>query len=67
MTYLNVFVCASHQVKVQSGNEKILHSACELFLGKSERDIKNVARETLEGHQRAILGQMTVEVSYWLI
>ncbi|KAK3774373.1 hypothetical protein RRG08_049029 [Elysia crispata] len=39
-------------------------SACELFLGKTEAEIKKVARETLEGHQRAILGQMTVEEIY---
>ncbi|GFR60796.1 flotillin-1 [Elysia marginata] len=57
-----VHICTSIMVKVQGGNEKILQSACELFLGKSEADIKKVARETLEGHQRAILGQMTVEI-----
>ena len=41
----------------------MLASACELFLGKSESQIRNVAQETLEGHQRAIMGNMTVEVS----
>ena len=41
----------------------MLASACELFLGKSEAQIRNVAQETLEGHQRAIMGNMTVEVS----
>lgn len=59
-----VSVTGVAQVKIQGGNKKILQSACELFLGKSEDDIKKVARETLEGHQRAILGQMTVEEIY---
>lgn len=51
------------QVKVQGQNQDMLAAACELFLGKSERDICNIAKETLEGHQRAIMGVMTVEVS----
>ena len=50
------------QVKIQGGNDKLLQSACELFLGKTEKDIRRVALETLEGHQRAIMGCMTVEV-----
>lgn len=52
------------QVKIQGSNEDMLQSACELFLGKSEREIKKVAQETLEGHQRAIMGNMTVEEIY---
>ena len=41
----------------------MLAAACELFLGKSENEIRKVAQETLEGHQRAIMGNMTVEVT----
>ncbi|RUS87541.1 hypothetical protein EGW08_004717, partial [Elysia chlorotica] len=52
------------QVKVQGSNDKLLKAACELFLGKSEREIQKVAQETLEGHQRAIMGCMTVEEIY---
>ncbi|XP_059166429.1 flotillin-1-like isoform X1 [Physella acuta] len=52
------------QVKVQGNNDKLLQAACELFLGKSEKDIRKVAQETLEGHQRAIMGNMTVEEIY---
>ncbi|XP_046367466.1 flotillin-1-like isoform X1 [Haliotis rufescens] len=52
------------QVKIQGGNNAMLQSACELFLGKSETEIRNVAQETLEGHQRAIMGNMTVEEIY---
>ena len=41
----------------------MLLAACEQFLGKTEEEIQQVALETLEGHQRAIMGSMTVEVS----
>jgi flotillin len=51
------------QVKIQGQNEEMLLTACEQFLGKSNiREIEKVALETLEGHQRAIMGSMTVEV-----
>jgi flotillin len=50
-------------VKIQGGNEEMLMSACQQFLGKSESEIMHVAQETLEGHQRAIMAHMTVEVS----
>lgn len=33
-------------------------------MGKSEAEIQKVALETLEGHQRAIMGSMTVEEIY---
>ncbi|XP_071097337.1 flotillin-1-like isoform X5 [Haliotis cracherodii] len=59
-----VSVTGIAQVKIQGGNNAMLQSACELFLGKSETEIRNVAQETLEGHQRAIMGNMTVEEIY---
>ena len=52
------------QVKVQGQNEDMLLAACEQFLGKSESEIQHVALVTLEGHQRAIMGSMTVEEIY---
>lgn len=52
-----------YQVKIQGQNEEMLSTACEQFLGKSEEEIHNIALVTLEGHQRAIMGSMTVEVS----
>ncbi len=52
------------QVKIQGQNEEMLLAACEQFLGKNEDQIQQVALETLEGHQRAIMGSMTVEVSF---
>jgi flotillin len=51
-------------VKIQGQNEEMLQAACQQFLGKSEEEIRKIARETLEGHQRAIMGNMTVEVCY---
>jgi len=40
----------------------MLDAACEQFLSKSEDEIKVITKDTLEGHQRAIMGNMTVEV-----
>ncbi|MDF1565503.1 MAG: SPFH domain-containing protein [Deltaproteobacteria bacterium] len=51
------------QVKVQSTDVGI-RTAAEQFLGRGLRDIQAVARQTLEGHLRAILGTMIVEEIY---
>lgn len=50
------------QVKIQGQNEEMLQAACQQFLGKKSKEVAMVAQETLEGHQRAIMGNMTVEV-----
>lgn len=42
----------------------MLLAACEQFLGKPESEIQHIALVTLEGHQRAIMGSMTVEEIY---
>lgn len=55
------------QVKIQGQNEEMLTAACEQFLGKKESEIQNIALVTLEGHQRAIMGSMTVEVGFVLM
>lgn len=52
------------QVKIQGQNEDMLLTACEQFLGKTEAEIQHIALVTLEGHQRAIMGSMTVEEIY---
>uniref|UniRef100_A0A182NHU5 PHB domain-containing protein n=1 Tax=Anopheles dirus TaxID=7168 RepID=A0A182NHU5_9DIPT len=52
------------QVKIQGQNEDMLLTACEQFLGKPEAEIQHIALVTLEGHQRAIMGSMTVEEIY---
>lgn len=50
------------QVKIQGQNKEMLAAACQMFLGKSEIEISQIALETLEGHQRAIIAHLTVEV-----
>lgn len=50
------------QVKIQGQNKEMLATACQMFMGKSEAEISNIALETLEGHQRAIIAHLTVEV-----
>ncbi|XP_078422886.1 flotillin-1-like [Cetorhinus maximus] len=52
------------QVKIQGQNKEMLAAACQMFLGKSEIEIGQIALETLEGHQRAIMAHMTVEEIY---
>lgn len=52
------------QVKIQGQNAEMLRAACEQFLGKRENEVMHIARETLEGHQRAIMGTMSVEEIY---
>ena len=49
------------QVKITSHNEEMLRAAVEQFIDKEQKDIEGVAMETLEGHQRAIMGAMTVD------
>uniref|UniRef100_H3ASF0 Flotillin n=1 Tax=Latimeria chalumnae TaxID=7897 RepID=H3ASF0_LATCH len=52
------------QVKIQGQNKEMLAAACQMFLGKSEGEVAQIALETLEGHQRAIMAHMTVEEIY---
>ncbi|XP_022110845.1 flotillin-1-like isoform X2 [Acanthaster planci] len=59
-----VSVTGIAQVKVQGQNKDMLLQACQQFLGKTEQEVEQVAMETLEGHQRAIMGTMTVEEIY---
>ncbi|MFZ2489613.1 MAG: SPFH domain-containing protein [Anaerolineae bacterium] len=44
--------------------ETAIRTAAQLFLSKTEDEIRNVALQTLEGHLRAILGTLTVEEVY---
>uniref|UniRef100_A0AAR2K1A2 Flotillin n=1 Tax=Pygocentrus nattereri TaxID=42514 RepID=A0AAR2K1A2_PYGNA len=52
------------QVKIQGQNKEMLATACQMFMGKSEAEISQIALETLEGHQRAIIAHLTVEEIY---
>ena len=51
------------QVKVR-GDETAIATAAEQFLGKTPEQTREIARQTLEGHLRAIVGAMTVEELY---
>ncbi|XP_046844251.1 flotillin-1-like isoform X3 [Xenia sp. Carnegie-2017] len=59
-----IVVSGVAQVKINSQNEDMLRQACELFMGKKVDEIKNIALETMEAHQRSILATMTVEEIY---
>ena len=60
---VSVSVDGVAQVKVGRGEEAI-RTAAEQFLGKTVNETAEVALQTLEGQQRAILGTMTVEEIY---
>ncbi|PAA82359.1 hypothetical protein BOX15_Mlig013837g1 [Macrostomum lignano] len=59
-----VTVTGVAQLRIKGQNQEMLAAAAEQFLGKSEHEITEISRETLEGHQRAIMGNMTVEEIY---
>ncbi|XP_006794577.1 flotillin-1a [Neolamprologus brichardi] len=52
------------QMKIQGQNKQMLAAACQMFMGKSEAEIAQIALETLEGHQRAIIAHLTVEEAH---
>lgn len=60
---VSVSVDGVAQVKV-GRSEEAIRTAAEQFLGKTATQIAEVALQTLEGQQRAILGTMTVEDIY---
>lgn len=69
---LNVTSCC--QVKIQGWrseasesphvDESAIRLAAQHFLGKSEADINDTIQKTVAGHQRAIIGTLTVEELY---
>jgi len=58
-----IFVDGVAQIKVDN-TEEAIKTAAEQFLGKSNKEIEQIALQTLQGHLRAILGTMTVEEIY---
>ena len=48
-------------MKITSNNEEMLRAAVEQFIDKTDKEILDIARATLEGHQRAIMGALTVD------
>jgi flotillin len=51
------------QVKV-ARSEEAIRTAAQQFLGKPRDEIAEIALQTMEGHQRAMLGTLTVEAIY---
>jgi flotillin len=44
-----------------AGEEPIIHNAIERLLGKSRKDVEQLAKETLEGNLRGVLASLTPE------
>jgi len=59
-----ISVVGTAQVKINGSNEEMLAYAAEQFGGKPQGEILRICLETMEGHQRAIMGNMTVEEIY---
>ncbi len=51
---------AMANVKISS-DERVIGNAVERFLGRSQDEIKRVAKETLEGHLRGVVATLTPE------
>merc|ERR1712180_98285 len=58
---VGISVKGTAQVKINGSNEEMLAYAAEQFGSKPTEEIKGICLATMEGHQRAILGTMTVE------
>lgn len=52
------------QVKIQGKDLEGLRAAIEMFLDKTEDEIMDIAKATLEGHQRSIIASMEVKNIY---
>merc|ERR1712038_2181841 len=59
-----ISVIGTAQVKINGSKTEMLEYAAEQFGGKPPHEILRICLETMEGHQRAIMGNMTVEEIY---
>ena len=55
-----ITVRGTAQVKINN-DETSLKQAAQNFMNTSIEEIQTIATETMEGHQRSILGKMTIE------
>merc|ERR1719474_2319394 len=62
--FSSISVIGTAQVKINGENTEMLEKAAEQFGGKHSDEITRICLETMEGHQRAIMGNMTVEEIY---
>ena len=56
-----ISVVGTAQVKINGDQTEMLELAAEQFGGKSVDEILRICLETMEGHQRAIMGALTVD------
>jgi flotillin len=61
---LTVTGVAQVKIMYNSKEKMLLRKACENFIGREVQEIVDQITETLEGHLRAIVGQLTVEEIY---
>eukprot|EP01134_Creolimax_fragrantissima_P000159 CFRG0159T1 len=61
---VKISVSGVAQVKVEAKFAEMRAAACQHFMGKNPAEIESIVMQTLEGHQRAIMGTMTVEEIY---
>jgi len=59
-----ISVVGTAQVKINGSSDEMLSYAAEQFGGKSQDEILQICLQTVEGHQRAIMGNMSVEEIY---
>merc|ERR1712168_1374890 len=59
-----ISVVGTAQVKINGSSDEMLSYAAEQFGGKSQDEILPICLQTVEGHQRAIMGNMSVEEIY---
>jgi len=59
-----ISVVGTAQVKINGSSEEMLAFAAEMFGDKSTEEVLEICLATMEGHQRAIMGNMTVEEIY---
>lgn len=52
------------QVKIQGKDLASLRAASEMFLDKSEDEVMEIAKATLDGHQRSMIASMKIEDIY---
>ena len=53
------------QCKIMKADE-LLHTASEQFLGKTVHEIRSTIKYTLEGHLRAILGNVMKNINFFI-
>jgi len=61
---LSITAVAQVKINYNKADCQLLTKACEHFSGRTQNEIKGILTQTMEGHLRAILGQMTVEQVY---